>query len=503
MKKTISREKIVEAAFQIIRNQGWNRLSARSIADELGSSTMPIYSTIKSMKELYAELGEKTIELFIQYVTTSWTGKFLVDMSYGYVRFAKEEKELFRIMFFYDTPPELADYNATKPRIRKLMGERLKNEADCSELSEQQIYRIIDNLEIIIHGMASLINYGRLGDDGDQFLLQYIEEISKFFLSQEIDMKFSLKPKTNQSTNQTVHFPWYAGIDASDTTRSWPKKISSTMEVPKVFLADFPTIKGDFPFVIFIPEEKGTFFIQRNNKLIYILDENIILLEENRNMIEKNVSKVSDVLYIEYGKVLLDSWIRIVTRYADFHVRFSTIADVLFERMIDMIREGVMNTPLPKVSIEKFKHELDQFEFLKTPDYAYMNFGRRSIRSGDRVESIAYQRQLCIQDYKLFNLSLLKKVATPHLSILTDNELILLKENKQVKIEKESTYKGITTFIPLQNIKNISFSPIADNGLRLMEIQIPCGNSIKMKYESVNKDISVLNDKLKSTIGKN
>ena len=117
MKKAFTKEEIVEAAFQVVRKQGRKKLSARAIARELNSSTMPIYSTINSMKELEQEVGQKFTELLLQYCLTPWTGNFLVDMSFGYVRFAKDEKELFRIMFLDDQPSELTDYEKQKPII--------------------------------------------------------------------------------------------------------------------------------------------------------------------------------------------------------------------------------------------------------------------------------------------------------------------------------------------------------------------------------------------------
>ena len=137
MKKTFTREDIVEAAFQVVRNQGRKKLSARAIANELNSSTMPIYSTINSMKELEQEVGQKFTELLLQYCLTPWTGNFLVDWSFGYVRFAKDEKELFRIMFLDDEPSEFSDYEKRKPVVFETLVARLKEEPDFKGLDEE------------------------------------------------------------------------------------------------------------------------------------------------------------------------------------------------------------------------------------------------------------------------------------------------------------------------------------------------------------------------------
>ena len=53
---------IIDAAFIVLRKNGWDAVSARTIAGELKSSTTPIYTYLKSMKTLEERLVEKTID---------------------------------------------------------------------------------------------------------------------------------------------------------------------------------------------------------------------------------------------------------------------------------------------------------------------------------------------------------------------------------------------------------------------------------------------------------
>jgi AcrR family transcriptional regulator len=185
MKKAFTREDIVEAAFQVVRKQGRKNLSARTIARELNASTMPIYSTINSMKELEREVNQKFTELFIQYATTPWTNNFLVDTCFGYVRFAREEKVLFRLMFLDDGSTAQADYDTQKPIVLASLWEQLKSDPALEGLDEAQVQHIIDNMEIIIHGLACLVNFGRLPDESDEYIIRYLEEVSTFFVERE------------------------------------------------------------------------------------------------------------------------------------------------------------------------------------------------------------------------------------------------------------------------------------------------------------------------------
>ncbi len=63
----ISREDIIDAAFEIVRKGGWAQLSARSIAKRLKSSTMPIYSQFKTMEMLEDEVVKKAVTLQAEY----------------------------------------------------------------------------------------------------------------------------------------------------------------------------------------------------------------------------------------------------------------------------------------------------------------------------------------------------------------------------------------------------------------------------------------------------
>ena len=98
-KNLFTKDMFINAAFKILRENGRDKLSARSLARELGCSTMPVYSYLKSMKTLVNDLEEKAVDLMLTYQTTSSTGQPFLDMGLGYVLFARNEQNLFRFLF--------------------------------------------------------------------------------------------------------------------------------------------------------------------------------------------------------------------------------------------------------------------------------------------------------------------------------------------------------------------------------------------------------------------
>ena len=98
-----SLEQIVEAAFVIIRREGREKVTARAIAKELGSSTMPIYTRVRSMDDLDPDLKKLTRKLLVEFQQRNYTEDALLNMAIGYIVFARAEKNAFRYLFLEKT----------------------------------------------------------------------------------------------------------------------------------------------------------------------------------------------------------------------------------------------------------------------------------------------------------------------------------------------------------------------------------------------------------------
>ena len=61
--KKVSRDEIIDAAIDVLRDDGFSAINARSVAKKLGCSTQPIYFSFKNMDELKAALTEHAIRM--------------------------------------------------------------------------------------------------------------------------------------------------------------------------------------------------------------------------------------------------------------------------------------------------------------------------------------------------------------------------------------------------------------------------------------------------------
>ena len=102
--KKVPRDKIIDAAIEVLRDGGFSAVNARSVARRLGCSTQPIYLSFQSMEELKVALTERAIEMHTRRVRDSLRAHEGNDSRYssygmGFVRFAAEEKQLFRWLY--------------------------------------------------------------------------------------------------------------------------------------------------------------------------------------------------------------------------------------------------------------------------------------------------------------------------------------------------------------------------------------------------------------------
>lgn len=104
-KVKITKEDIVKTAIELVRSSGADAINARAIASALNCSTQPIFSNFASMEELQKATVSAAYEIYLDFLKSeAEIGKYPPYKSFGmaYIRFAKEEKELFKLLFMCD-----------------------------------------------------------------------------------------------------------------------------------------------------------------------------------------------------------------------------------------------------------------------------------------------------------------------------------------------------------------------------------------------------------------
>ena len=105
----ITKEEIVQATLDLMRKQGDDALNARAIASALNCSTQPVFSNFATMELLKASVVESAYECYLDFLRReAESGRYPRYKAFGmaYIRFAEEEKELFKLLFMRDRTQE-------------------------------------------------------------------------------------------------------------------------------------------------------------------------------------------------------------------------------------------------------------------------------------------------------------------------------------------------------------------------------------------------------------
>ena len=193
----ISKDMILDAAFEIVRQQGMEKLSNREIANKLKCSIRPIYYQFENVEEMQKELYIKIEHYFY---------KFLLDntiegipqykqVGINYIKFAKKEKKLFQTLF-------MTDVGLTPDAFILKAGEDYKEIEKFIKISanikEEDIKDFHTKMWIFCHGIATLVANDtiKLTDNQIQDLLSY-EFQALMLLEENPNNKWVLNQKGN------------------------------------------------------------------------------------------------------------------------------------------------------------------------------------------------------------------------------------------------------------------------------------------------------------------
>lgn len=148
-----TREEIIQAALDLTAEKGVGALTARGLAQRLGSSAKPVFGLFVNMEEVQQEVMKAANLRYQEYLRQDMSaGRYPPYKASGmaYIRFAREQKELFKLLFMRDRTHE---EKAAGDELEALLGLIQKNMG----LSRDDAYRFHLEMWIYVHGIATMI----------------------------------------------------------------------------------------------------------------------------------------------------------------------------------------------------------------------------------------------------------------------------------------------------------------------------------------------------------
>ena len=161
-KQQITREDVVAAALELVRDAGAETLGARAVAARLGVSTQPIFSHFSSMKELEAEVLRAAYARYEARIADAIAKDERPYRASGmaYIAFAREEPRLFRWLFMRDRSAEPESATGELETILSLLQEKLG-------LAREDALWFHLEMWVVVHGIATMTatNYLHLDEN--------------------------------------------------------------------------------------------------------------------------------------------------------------------------------------------------------------------------------------------------------------------------------------------------------------------------------------------------
>ena len=164
----VTKEEILNAAFNIVREQGEGALTAKTLAARAGCSTQPIFWYFSGMGEVMQMVTEKAKVFFSDVLRQKKEGvNPFKNMGLNYIKFAKDETNLFKMLYMSGKaePEKLLDDENTPFAIDVIVKEK--------GLSEEDARRVFRELWLFSHGIATMTATGtaRFSEEETEIML--------------------------------------------------------------------------------------------------------------------------------------------------------------------------------------------------------------------------------------------------------------------------------------------------------------------------------------------
>lgn len=155
-KAKITKEMVIDAAFEVARTAGAENVNARTVSEKLGCSTQPVmyhFAKIEDMKRAAYTKADRYHTEYLMKIEKPENG-ILLEIGLNYIRFAMKEPHLFRFLFqsglaVENSLPEMIESGELKPVISAMQ--------EAMGMNPEQTKEVFLTIALFAHGYASII----------------------------------------------------------------------------------------------------------------------------------------------------------------------------------------------------------------------------------------------------------------------------------------------------------------------------------------------------------
>ena len=157
-KNKFTKEEMMAAALQVVRTKGIEGLTAKTMADALGTSTQPIFTAFGSMDGIKKAVYAAAIRVYDRYTEAGLNEKIpFFGVGMQYIRFAREEPELYRLLFLTRAQDKRFSAMQSMQHLQALVRPTLM---EIYRITEQEADLYFCDLWFVVHSLSTLIVTG-------------------------------------------------------------------------------------------------------------------------------------------------------------------------------------------------------------------------------------------------------------------------------------------------------------------------------------------------------
>ena len=268
--------------------------------------------------------------------------------------------------------------------------------------------------------------------------------------------------------------------------RSWAREVKNYPDLPEIYKPFFREKKLDhlepFPYTVVSPTFKGGHGRPENERLLWISDRTVNVLEFVDGQLHSTYYNPEQIVYLERGSILLHAWISIMGQDAaginSTTIRYNAVTDPIMAPFLSCLRV----TPATGGSID-LDRERSRFDFLSFSNFKFMSYGQASIQQGARVNRILLQPQIRHDIFRFSGFNISRLIQPSHLIILTDGELIIIRDDDSQPWSRKDPYGAIWSFISRERILDSYLTTVEDDRMQFI-IELSGGKCLRIKFGS-------------------
>ena len=259
-------------------------------------------------------------------------------------------------------------------------------------------------------------------------------------------------------------------------TPLWARQIQSREEIPGKFMTymdSFAVSQSELPLIISMPAHPNEDKVALD-KLMYLYNDALYLYEEmDDKSVKSTFIKFEDIYYVEHGKVLLYSWLTLRGKGIENEIKldFNTVMEPLFKEVLNSIRDH------HKARFQNKELFAARPVDMSSLEYKFQNYINDS--SAHKVQPFGYVYQ---QEYKDAS----SRKVYNHLTMLTQNELIFIKEIPDTR--NPSKFCSVWIFIPIYKIDSLDITSYKDSAEVSLDYKVGTLSQTLAGFQSEAKD---------------